>query len=174
MKFLQLCLLRSSVLLKANYQHARSLSISRMNNRLLSPSTSLPPLSFIYRYLSTQPFTRKPAIKPSQPTFDFLQEAMKFIEITRVAVEPLQDLNEMDIISSPDSLTVDFGKTQGQYTLKVDRENQRLNLLSPVSGIIQYYFEPESAQWLSSTDNHDIRGLITRDMLRHCRGCPKF
>ena len=68
-------------------------------------------------------------------------------------------------------LLFDVG-VKGSYIFTVDRQQERVNVQSPISGTYSYAYDGE--HWLSVMDGHDMRGLITRDLLRHCRGCPMF
>jgi hypothetical protein len=43
-----------------------------------------------------------------------------------------------------------------------------------MSGVITYKFDPDTREWLSEKDGHDMRGMVTRDILRVYRGCPDF
>ena len=128
------------------------------------------------------------------------------------------------------AMSLDCGPARGSYMFTVDREQERLNVQSPVSGTFSYVYVTESCfdecpsllpfhtrhpapfvdvvsnivclsfidmnilprppflshlfpllryveeqgLWLSVQDGHDMRGLVTRDLLRHCRGCPNF
>lgn len=42
------------------------------------------------------------------------------------------------------------------------------------SGNHNYHFDPEERVWLSDKDHHDIRGLVTRDLIKHNAGMPKL
>ena len=61
---------------------------------------------------------------------------------------------------------------KGAYIFSIDRQQERVNVQSPISGTYSYAYDGE--YWLSVMDGHDMRGLITRDLLRHCCGCPAF
>ena len=75
--------------------------------------------------------------------------------------------------------------------LRGDYDNQLLILQSPVSGTMQYFYDNTASStrtgsgekeeqkvdmslWLNVHDGHDIRGIITRDLLRHARGVVDF
>lgn len=60
------------------------------------------------------------------------------------------------------------------YILKPDHKRELLILQSYFSGFHTYYFNQETNLWLSSEDEHDFRGLLTRDILRHHNGVPDF
>ncbi len=80
---------------------------------------------------------------------------------------------------------------RGSYVLRGDYDNQLLILQSPVSGTMQYFYDNTASStstgsgekeeqkvdmslWLNVHDGHDIRGIITRDLLRHARGVVDF
>jgi frataxin-like iron-binding protein CyaY len=64
--------------------------------------------------------------------------------------------------------------SRGKYTVRPDHEKKILVLQSYISGYHNYYFDPTEKLWFSVKDNHDFRGLFTRDIVRHCVGCPHF
>lgn len=72
-----------------------------------------------------------------------------------------------------ESISLDAGE-KGYYIFSVDWKMERLTVQTPISGIRQYEYEPSDDTWLNTVDRHDMRGLVTRDLLRHSRGCPSF
>lgn len=99
----------------------------------------------------------------------------ELIEKFKRAVEPMIPLNDpFEIIQEQDSLRIFLGDRKGTFILAIDREELNVRLTSPVSGVITYEYDDASGQWLSNQDGHDIRGIITRDMIRICTGYPKF
>ena len=74
---------------------------------------------------------------------------------------------------SLDELVVYIGE-RGTYTVRIDKYQQVLALISPISGHHKYFSDPEEGLWLGTADRHDLRGLITRDLLRHAIGFPQF
>mmetsp|Transcript_2307 Transcript_2307/g.2426 ORF Transcript_2307/g.2426 Transcript_2307/m.2426 type:complete len:233 (-) Transcript_2307:1-699(-) len=80
---------------------------------------------------------------------------------------------ELSIDNDPIVLTLETG-VKGPYIFSIDRQNERLIVQSPISGIFQYAWDVESKLWLGSVDRHDLRGLITRDLLRHATGLCAF
>ena len=86
----------------------------------------------------------------------------------------MQELNTGFIVELYDNeLWIETGG-KGVFSVKIDEAQSQLNLLSPVSGTFEYKYDAENESWLSCKDYHDMRGLITRDLLRICIGCPKF
>ncbi len=74
---------------------------------------------------------------------------------------------------SPEELRLDVG-VRGIFIFTINHEMNCITLSSPVSGIFEYSYDPESGQWLNCRDHHDMRGLVTRDLLRYFEGCPSF
>jgi len=72
-----------------------------------------------------------------------------------------------------ESISLDTGE-KGFYIFSVDWANEFLTIQTPISGVRQYAYVPEGDTWLNTIDGHDMRGLVTRDLLRHSRGMPKF
>ena len=78
---------------------------------------------------------------------------------------------------SPNELNLDCVE-HGSYVFKLDHETERLVVSTPVSGTLEYFYDnldnPDEGRWLNLRDGHDVRGLITRDLLRHAAGCTRF
>ena len=90
------------------------------------------------------------------------------------AVEDMIALNsKFEVILSASELSIDTGE-KGSFIFKLDSNNETLQFQTPYSGIFDYKYNPVEKTWLSIQDNHDIRGLFTRDLIRYYRGCPKF
>lgn len=100
------------------------------------------------------------------------------LERIAAAVEPLKGLNETLLIdkASPDDAAPQLTLTtpRGKFIFRTNPNEGLLVLQSYITGTHQYFFEAESGQWLSVKDGHDLRGLFTRDWLRHCAGCPRL
>ena len=111
-----------------------------------------------------------------QNSFDFNALIQRTLDEISRAVSHMKDLNETFEISLSDSqLVVNIGK-RGCFTFRGSIESSRaqLNFISPVSGAFTYNFNANEQTWLDIHDNHDLRGLVTRDFIRVCVGCPKF
>ena len=127
-------------------------------------------------YSQTVPFSRKkPKLESSEnDDYDFEMEATRILEDIEVAMRPLQGMNEkFDIIKLPEELRIDTG-VKGWFNFSINRKLQHLIVSTPVSGTFSYQFDPESRHWLNVRDGHDMRGLVTRDVLRAYTGCPIF
>jgi frataxin-like iron-binding protein CyaY len=104
----------------------------------------------------------------------FQDEAEKLISKVKIIMEDMKTLNNEFLITHEDStLTVDTGE-KGQFIFSIDIENEKFRFSSPVSGVFQYEYDEESGEWLSSVDRHDVRGLLTRDFIKHWIGVPKW
>ena len=122
------------------------------------------------------PSTRRKKVEPfvAEPDWDFLEEAKKCIKAVSIALEPMMELNEeFKLNTTDDELILDVGP-RGQVVLSVDTKQECLCLSTPISGVFEYLYDVETGQWLGSVDRHDMRGMITRDLLRHFRGMPNF
>ena len=53
-------------------------------------------------------------------------------------------------------------------------EQAEFSYRSPVSGSNRYKYSVEDKLWLCVRDGHDLRGIITRDLIRHSMGLPTF
>jgi len=132
----------------------------------------------IFRGIHQPASRRKRGSGGSGPTaiVDFDFEVKKVMDQIYKAIDPLMVLNDSFKLSRDDhkeEILLDADK-KGFYIFRVDRGMQRLFVQTPISGAHQYEFSPEDKTWLDVRDKHDMRGLVTRDLLRHARGCPKF
>jgi hypothetical protein len=126
--------------------------------------------------LSTVPFTRKKpgASTPDKLPYSFYAHAQDYLTYLSQIFDPLVSLNlGMKIQRNENDLLIDTG-LKGKFRFTIDDVKENLVLSSPQSGIIPYYFCPETFEWLSVRDNHDLRGMVTRDWLRLHSGCPQF
>jgi frataxin-like iron-binding protein CyaY len=90
------------------------------------------------------------------------------------AVQDMKTLNEtFDITLTETELKIDVG-LKGKFVFTIKPRGETLQYHSPVSGVLEYKFDPEERLWLQVDDRHDFRGMLTRDMLRVCIGYPKF
>eukprot|EP01032_Pedospumella_encystans_P007656 gene7656-9161_t len=107
--------------------------------------------------------------------FDFDVEVMKVLKQINAAAEPMVGVNpkfSVEFVLTEPSLTILTGK--GSMYLTVDKEQRLLDLQSFLSGAQQYYYDPDEREWLSKNDKHNLRGVITRDLIRHSRGRPNL
>ena len=98
------------------------------------------------------------------------------------ALEPLVENklnNYVMTFNTDDEILLDTGSDgyghRGWFIFRIDRTQERLTFTSPISAVLQYEYNVEEKQWLNVSDRHDLRGIITRDLLRHqCKGVPNF
>ena len=107
-------------------------------------------------------------------SYVFHEEAEKFIIKTKDVMENMKEFNsEFHVTYCESKLVVDTGE-KGQFIFEIDKADEKIMLVSPVSGVFHYEFDVETGEWISCLDRHDIRGLVTRDLLKHWKGCPKY
>lgn len=122
---------------------------------------------------SSTPFTRKSRKNNLVGAFSFNEEYNKALIQISSAMKPLKELNANFEVKLENEM-LEISTLRGKLVVKSDLEEQQLIVVSYLSGYHKYAFEPEERLWLSIKDNHDMRGLITRDLLRHCAGCAQF
>lgn len=62
----------------------------------------------------------------------------------------------------------------GTFVFALKYKNELLQVNSPVSGLLVYQYDRKRRFWANVRDGHDFRGIVTRDLLRLCSGCPQF
>ena len=114
---------------------------------------------------------------------DFPHEVKKVLQVIYEAIKPLEELNENFDCSFQDVDHLVVKSTRGNFEFKPDYHNSNLVVKSYITGYLNYRFEPAprsangvtgAGHWLSIKDGHDMRGLVTRDLLKHCAGCVQF
>lgn len=114
-------------------------------------------------------------VKSINFTFQIQKVLSQIYTALEVGIMPLNKDYKLirNIEDQKESISLDVGE-KGFYIFSVDWLMELLTVQTPISGIRQYEYEPEEDTWLNTIDRHDMRGLVTRDLLRHSRGCPKF
>lgn len=103
----------------------------------------------------------------TQRARDFTMRALKGLEAAALAnAGSAYEDDNGDVI-------VDYGENRGEMRFVVNAENRTLDVISPVSGGLQYAYDVSTDSWLHVHDRHDLRGIIVRDFLRSgCIGLP--
>jgi hypothetical protein len=81
-----------------------------------------------------------------------------------------------------DKLEVNFAGDGGvvgggfaaQIVLTLLPEEQQLQIYSTESGLFEYELCEQTQKWISVKHGTDMEGMLTRDLLRVCVGCPSF
>lgn len=120
-----------------------------------------------------------PAYRKGKPVekkeeYDFDAEVARALFQVHKAVEPLTKMNEGFQVHLVPNQSLTIETPRGKYRFYPERDRKILTLVSYFSGFHNYYFDIEDKLWLSDSDKHDMRGLITRDIMRHWNGMPHF
>jgi frataxin-like iron-binding protein CyaY len=149
---------------------------------MIDPSTELAGRSLRYLSQYNPSSRRKPKDSDMNDNMNMLSHEKYALEVShlfmkiRVGVEPLFQLNPGYSFADQQpehSLVINVG-VKGNYRIQADMKNQLVILHSPVSGVVQYTYDATEKQWLGISDRHDLRGLLTRDFIRHSVGLPNF
>eukprot|EP01031_Cornospumella_fuschlensis_P031488 gene31488-38057_t len=104
--------------------------------------------------------------------YGFRDEVLKIIQKIERSVQDMIPLNENFSVSRPSEDELIVQTKRGRFSFKPDHEKMIIIMQSYITGYNNYYFEPRERLWLSTKDNHDMRGLFIRDIMRHSTGCP--
>lgn len=122
----------------------------------------------------------RPVSRKSRKTGDdnsnltFQEQARKCISDVKIAFEPLESNNSpFHLTKTEDQVSIDVG-VRGKFIFTIDYHVSVINYQSPISGVFQYSYNKEDGNWLCTRDLHDMRGMATRDWIRHGSGYPKF
>ena len=118
----------------------------------------------------------------SLTSVDFRAEAEKILDQLFVAIKPLEEINPnfqcqiSSVHNSTDSIkTLVVETKRGNFKFTPDLGKKILVFQSYITGYHNYAYDHENHLWLSNKpDKHDLRGMVTREFLRHCTGCPQF
>ena len=117
--------------------------------------------------------TRK-AKQPDLPKYSFSEASGRVLHEIENAIEHMKKINDpFEVTKTEDELVVNSGKF-GIFSFKLQPKDETLVYQSPVSGVVTYFYDTKEDHWLSIMDKHDMRGLVTRDFVRHHVGCPMF
>jgi frataxin-like iron-binding protein CyaY len=108
----------------------------------------------------------------TQTKEDFLKISKKFLIFLHKKFTDFSKENknlEIQLELETDSLVVILPKL-GSYFFNIDKELQMLDMISPVSGLFKYHFNPERMQWVSEKDAHFLEDLLIREFCQHSTG----
>jgi hypothetical protein len=147
--------------------------------------------------MSTVPSSRrKKEVKPSATAaaagtgtvseYDFDKEMNRLLTNIYHGVLPMKEVNDefsvtlnleacslmIDTLRGNFSLTSVDAADAGVTAASLSSDSKFLRFQTYISGVHHYSYIAQEDVWRSVHDDHDIRGLITRDLLKHCAGCP--
>ncbi len=110
---------------------------------------------------------------PKYPREEFELVAWKKLLKYETAFKSLQAqdplIEHVGISNYNNALSVEI-KDVGTYKISVDIPNSLLYLFSPHSGTYSYYYNKDQDQWTNTKDEHYMEDLVTRELLRFCKG----
>ena len=147
--------------------------------------------------MSTVPSSRrKKEAKPSSTDatavigtgskYDFDKEMNRLLTNIYDGVLPMKDVNvEFSVTLNLEGCSLIIETLRGNFSLtsvdaadagvtaaSLSSESKFLRFQTYISGVHHYSYIEQEDVWRSVQDDHDVRGLITRDLLKHCAGCP--
>ena len=147
--------------------------------------------------MSTVPSSRrKKEAKPSTTAasagtgtgseYDFDKEMNRLLTNIYHGVLPMKEVNvEFSVTLNLEACSLMIDTLRGNFSLSsvdaadagvtaasLSSESKFLRFQTYISGVHHYSYIAQDDVWRSVQDDHDIRGLITRDLLKHCAGCP--
>ena len=115
---------------------------------------------------------------PESGVSNYQQEVDAIMFQLHKSIKPLEPLNtNFECLNlEEDGKKVLLVRTlRGDFKFNPNHDDSTLVFQSYISGYHNYSFDTESKLWLSiKSDRHDLRGMVTRDFLRHCTGCIQF
>ncbi len=146
----------------------------------LRHASSAPPpmgeINFTQKPTDQRRSRRARATEEVIPEHDFPAESKVLFDTVHQGLKGMEKINDVFVVNQTEwELTIDLGKQKGTYTLLKDVNTREITLLSPISGLNKYAYDAGKQRWLSvGPDKHDFLGILTRDLIRQCTGCPSF
>lgn len=113
--------------------------------------------------------------EPKAPEFDFDEEAARIIRKIYDETLPMEKSNPgFEVSYDPEEPSLVIFTAKGKLAFSKDTTRPVLIYQSFNSGSHNYMFNAEQRLWLSDQDEHDIRGIVTRDLIKHNIGMPNL
>ncbi len=158
------------------------MALRKMRSIIALGSVNLPyrSINILFKNFSVEPTTRKRKVSSdNMQAFDFNSKGCDVLNHIQSALQPILvantsfSLNRDKNEKNNERITLNTG-SKGYYVFTIDSVIQKLIIQTPISGMLQYYYDVNENLWLNVLDKHDMRGLVTRDLLRHSLGMAKF
>lgn len=137
-------------------------------------------LNSIYRrgFSGVKAFSRNKKIENANTVpVNFVTDVDRLFSIIETTLRPmLKDNKDFELTIKPQKeIRLKVGESErGAYIFTSDPAEEVIRVNYPYCGGFEYHFDMDSRQWISTIDKHDLRGMITRELLKHCIGCPLF
>ena len=122
-------------------------------------------------------FSRKKSPVVEVIPIDFKKQVDDLFKMVVTTLKPMLPGNpdfELTINANVE-VRLKFGTSErSAYLFSPNYEEEVVRVVCPYSGSFEYYYDTETNNWLNLIDKHDLRGIVTRDLLKHCIGCPLF
>jgi len=108
----------------------------------------------------------------------FLSASDSFLSHIEKGLEPMKPVNDEFIISRGsnevgDFLTINAG-IGTTYSIQVEIETYTIKMISPMSGTYSYVLCGTKGTFVGMHDEHDLIGMLVRDLIKHTNGLPQF
>jgi hypothetical protein len=106
------------------------------------------------------------------------EDVLRFKKQLIRAVQPMIQHNAFFDLYTQEQLGnewLSIATPRGKFHIHYQPSDNCLMYISYTSGYHGYRYHPEENVWLSKKDDeHNMLGMITRDMIHHLGGCPDF
>ena len=131
------------------------------------------------RYLTNEvkAFSRKKTPTIDVVPIDFNKQVQDLFKMITCTLQPMLPLNpDFELIVNTNvEIRLKFGLSErSAYAFTPNFDEEVVRVVCPYSGSFEYYYDTDTNNWLNLIDKHDLRGIVTRDLLKHCIGCPLF
>ena len=118
------------------------------------------------------------AKRKAMPAVPFSELAAQQLTRVHSCVQVLHDTNASFSCTLTASERVDItianDHGEARWELSTKPAVEQLQLYSTISGVLDYEYSDVKGKWINADDGHDLEGLLMRDLLRICVGCPAF
>jgi frataxin-like iron-binding protein CyaY len=126
---------------------------------------------------NTAPVSRKDKgdDKNDKPGYDFDKEVDKILRKVYEEVMIMREKNKgMEVEFHPNEGCLNIFTDKGRLNLFKEPKRPILVYQSFNSGSLNYEFHPKEGHWLATQDDHDLRGIVLRDLIKHNVGLPNL
>ncbi len=110
-----------------------------------------------------------PKFSPEQFELISITKILKNQEAFKKLRQDNQVIENVSLSGYNNALSVGISEV-GTYKIWADVPSSLLYLFSPHSGTYSYYYNKDQDQWSNTKDDHFMEDLMTRELLRFCKG----
>lgn len=105
--------------------------------------------------------------KQADVKFSQLEKAFVKYKAQESRVSTVERYTEIDTDNMILGVEID---NLGEYVFRANQEEELIFVVSPISGVMKYYYLKLQNRWCNNKDNHLLDELLMRDLMTECKG----